>query len=188
MVPSTSLEVWHNSYRNISLCATFNSSQPHSIVVLWKERYTVDASMLPSNIIIDFHIIFVLILLKRWCSKVVIKSKDYSSAKRMQKQSLRLRFTFCGWWNSLSSCLCFEIFFNSSCWLTIRLNSNLKKFHRSLWQRTYQPGNWQLFFYLYENTAIANLFLDSQFNFDSLWVGFCPHKTSINKTNLQSVT
>ena len=163
------------------------------MVVLWQGRCTVDASMLPSNIIIDFHIIFVLILRKSWCSKVVIKSKDYSSAKRMQKQSLRLRFIFCGWrkkneqQNSLSSCLSVLKYFLIAHAESQEGNSKLKKIHRFLWQRTFQPGNWQLFFYLYENTAVANLFLDSQFNFDSLWMGFCPHKTSINKTNLQSV-
>ena len=71
--------------------------------------------------------------------------------------------------NSLSSCLSILKYFLIAHAESQEGNSKLKKFHRFLWQRTFQPGNWQLlFFYLYENTAIANLFLDSQFNFDSL--------------------
>ena len=63
VVPSTIPEVC-NSYRKRSLWATFNCSLPHFIVILQKGKCTVGASMLPSNIVIDFLVIF-FTLLKR---------------------------------------------------------------------------------------------------------------------------
>lgn len=57
VVPSTIPKVC-NSYRKRSIWATFNCSLPHFIIILQKGQCTVGASMLPSNIVIDFLVIF----------------------------------------------------------------------------------------------------------------------------------